>query len=490
MLDDNRVYRLSDALESPLRKPREQKTYGLSRRSSKRRQSSNPSIAAEPLSDEPFDSGGQQTRSNLGGMVWECVAVTLDEVRGLVEGFRKSRDGNEKILREQLNVHLVPILEKQDESRRRKEVQRERELLSLAKMATAKRSSRIAGRVELQREEERAKEEQEKERKELENQRREERKRLKLERERDFRMFSREKRLQERALRRQQHEQELAQLFDGRRATPDGPTRMSDRQLQTEIDRNRQALKVLEDEEAEWTFDCICGLYGQVDDGAHSVACESCNVWQHSNCVGIEESEADREEFHFICESCKRKLHAANTPRKTIIKLKLKNSNDAIMSDSTATHTTLSMKADLDGLDAGMTPPEAHNQMSGDLATTTKPDASLVVESVGASTLPPIPKNISTNDTSFPEIATANAVTKSASEKLVRDNDSFTVPDTRGGDTSQSTLHDLNGSRLPQRPISQMAVPTNAALKSTILVEHTVQSLDTSPPSAAPRSTD
>lgn len=275
------------------------------------------------------DLGVQQTRSNLGGMIWECVAVTLNDVQSLVNSFRKTRDGNEKTLREQLDVHLLPILEKQEESRKRRELQRQRELLSLAKMATAKRSSRIAGKVEQQKEEEKAKEEQERAQKELQTQRREEQKRLKLERERDFRMFSREKRLKERAARRHIHEEELAQLSEGRKSTPEGPTRISDRQLQSEIDRNKQALRELEEEEEEWTFDCICGLYGQVDDGAHSIACERCGIWQHSNCVGIAEAEADRSDFHFICGSCQRRIEEANTPRKTIIKLKVKGSSDS-----------------------------------------------------------------------------------------------------------------------------------------------------------------
>lgn len=331
VLDDNRVYRVSEAPEAPVRKARKQKTYGSSRRSSKRRQTREIEIAEDvALTETPgLDQESAKKSSMGGGMLWECVAVTLDDVRVLVEGFRKTRDANEKVLREQLCTHLLPILERQDESRKRKEVQRERELLSLAKMANAKRSSRIAGKAEQQREEEKAREERETLRKEQEAQRREEQKRAKLERERDFRMFSREKRLKERGARRQLHEEELAQLSEGRHSTPDGPTRISDRQLQSEIDRNKQALKELEEEEEEWIFDCVCGLYGQVDDGAHSIACERCNVWQHSKCVGIKESEADRADFHFLCGSCKRRLES-DTPRKTVIKLKVKGSNDLI----------------------------------------------------------------------------------------------------------------------------------------------------------------
>lgn len=69
-------------------------------------------------------------------------------------------------------------------------------------------------------------------------------------------------------------------------------------------------------------FDCACGLYGQVDDGTHSVACERCNVWQHSKCLGVSEEEAERPEFQFICKPCTRREEEAKRPRPTI-KLKL-----------------------------------------------------------------------------------------------------------------------------------------------------------------------
>ncbi|KAJ4151326.1 hypothetical protein LMH87_012033 [Akanthomyces muscarius] len=306
VLDDNRVYRLTDAPEPFVRKPKKQKTYGTSRRSGRRRHTSNKSITEDCAPAESLDLEGSQASSNLGGMSWECVAITLDD----------------------LDVHLLPILEKQEESRKRKEAQHQRELLSLAKMANAKRSSRIAGKIEQHKEEEKARDQREKAQKQLESKQREKQNLLKLERERDFRMFSREKRLEERAARRRLHEEELAQLSEGHNSAPDGRVRVSDRQLQSEIDRNKLALKALEEEEEDWTFDCVCGLYGQVDDGAHSVACERCSVWQHSSCVGIEESEADRPDFHFICGSCRHHGENTSTPRKTIIKLKVKSSTE------------------------------------------------------------------------------------------------------------------------------------------------------------------
>lgn len=330
VLDDNRVYRLTEAADPFIRKPKKQKTYGTSRRSGRRRQNSDKSMAEDRASAESLDLESSQASSNLGGMSWECVAVTLGDVRSLIDSFRKPRDANEEILLNQLDVHLLPILEKQEESRKRKESQHQRELLSLAKMANAKRSSRIAGKIEHHKEEEKARDQREKAQRQLESQQREKQNHLRLERERDFRMFSREKRLKERAARRRLHEDELAQLSEGHNSAPDGRLRISDRQLQSEIDRNKLALKALEEDEEDWTFDCVCGLHGQVDDGAHSVACERCSVWQHSSCVGIEESEADRADFHFICGNCRRHAENASTPRKTIIKLKVKSSNESI----------------------------------------------------------------------------------------------------------------------------------------------------------------
>ena len=238
----------------------------------------------------------------LGGATWECVAITLDEVRSCIEPFRKGKDPNEKILREQIEGHLVPILEKQEESRKRKMIQREKELLSLQKMAHAKRSSRLAGKAEQRRHEEVEREEHEKRQAEEAAARKAEEERVKMEKERGSRMMSREQRVRDREARRIQHEEELAQLSEGSKGPEAG--RLSERRLKAEIEKNKQALKELDEEEDEWTFDCVCGLHGQVDDGEHSVACERCNVWLHSKCLGIDEDEAERDDFHFICSHC------------------------------------------------------------------------------------------------------------------------------------------------------------------------------------------
>lgn len=266
----------------------------------------------------------EEDESPLGRATWECVAITLEDFRSFIEPLKKSKDANEKILLDQIEEHMLPLLEKQEESRKRKMLQRERELLSLEKMANAKRSSRIAGKDEQRKQEEAERQERERRLTEEAAARKEEQQRRKMEKERDNRLMSRERRLREREARRIQHEEELAQLSEGSKSRDAG--RLSERRLKTEIEKNRQALKELEEEEEDsWTFDCVCGLHGQVDDGEHSVACERCSVWQHSKCLGIEQDEADRDDFHFICDHCKRaEREKADKHQKQPTKIKIK----------------------------------------------------------------------------------------------------------------------------------------------------------------------
>lgn len=123
--------------------------------------------------------------------------------------------------------------------------------------------------------------------------------------------MTREQRLKEREARRILHEEELANLSEDSKKLESGSTgRLSERHLKAEIEKKKQALEELAEEE-DWIFDCICGAYGQIDDGTHSIACEKCNIWQHSKCVGVSEADADREDFHFICKTCERRARDA-----------------------------------------------------------------------------------------------------------------------------------------------------------------------------------
>ncbi|KAK3906213.1 reticulocyte-binding protein 2 a [Staphylotrichum tortipilum] len=329
VLDDNRLYRLVEAPAPPPNPKKSTKKAKAAQRASKRRR-----ISAEAASDvnDANDANGEASEAEppaepeddgLGNMKWECIAVTLGEVRDFLSAIQKSKDPNEKTLRNQVQDHLLPILEKQEESRKRKQLQREKELLSLEKMAHAKRSSRIAGRKELLEMEERTREEERKRREEEAARKKEEQRQLKTERERDNRLMSRERRLKEREARRRLHEEELAQLSEDSKEASGASARMSERRRMAEIERNKKALQELEDEEDDWIFDCVCGVYGQIDDGTHSVACERCNTWQHSKCLDIDEEEADQEDFHFVCTSCRRREAEESDPHPRKIKIKV-----------------------------------------------------------------------------------------------------------------------------------------------------------------------
>ncbi|KAF3649724.1 putative PHD finger protein MALE MEIOCYTE DEATH 1-like isoform X2 [Capsicum annuum] len=49
-----------------------------------------------------------------------------------------------------------------------------------------------------------------------------------------------------------------------------------------------------------WTVNCRCGA--RDDDGERMVACDICEIWQHTRCCGIEDSEAVPSLF--VCEAC------------------------------------------------------------------------------------------------------------------------------------------------------------------------------------------
>ncbi|KAI1814716.1 hypothetical protein GGS20DRAFT_547079 [Poronia punctata] len=329
ILDDNRLYRLTPAppTPAPAWKPKKNsKKAKAAARAAKRRRTSRSTAQTRSGADddEPDqDDAPEPEDDGLGGAKWECIGVGLEDIKAFLATIQKSRDENEKILRSTIEEHLLPILEKQEEARKRKILQRERELLNLEKLAHAKRSSRLASKAEQQRIQQQAREEEEKRQREEKAAKKEEQKRLKAEREHEMRAKSREERLKERETRRLQHEEELAQLSEGSKRM--GDARLSERRVKVEIERNKRVLQELEEEGDDWIFDCICGVYGQVDDGTHSIACERCNGWQHSKCVGISEEEADRADFHFICKSCRRQKQLdSGEEKQPYIKLKVR----------------------------------------------------------------------------------------------------------------------------------------------------------------------
>ncbi|KAI1636564.1 hypothetical protein F4809DRAFT_377493 [Biscogniauxia mediterranea] len=345
ILDDNRLYRMTQAPPTPAPwKPKKNtKKAKAAARAAKRRRVSRSAAHDGDRADDSVASDAEGAPEpeddGLGGAKWECIGVSLADIQAFLATIRKTRDENEKVLRSAVEDHLLPILERQEESRKRKALQREKELRNLEKMAHAKRSSRIANKAEQQKLQEQAKEEEQKRRAEEIAARKEEQKRLKMEKERDNRLMSREQRLKERESRRLRHEEELAQLSEDSRSLTGGNGRLSERRLKAEIEKNKQALQELDEEEDDWIFDCICGVYGQVDDGTHSVACERCNVWQHSKCIGVSEREADSDHFHYVCKTCQRKLSSeTEDPKAGVIQVKM-NKPDTTSSSHSTTDT-------------------------------------------------------------------------------------------------------------------------------------------------------
>jgi hypothetical protein len=284
-------------------------------RASKRRKVSEPvESEAEPTEDPAIEEQATVDTGDdgFGGMTWECLAVTLEQFNDFIGSIEKSRDPNEKVLRKRLIDDVLPLLEKQEDARKRKQAQKERELLNLEKLAHAKRSGRIASKMEQQKKEEEAREANRKKQAELVMAKKEQEKWMKLEKERESRMMTREQRLKEREARRILHEEELANLSEDSKKLETGQGRLSERHLKAEIERKKQVLEELAEEE-DWIFD-----------GTHSIACDKCNIWQHSKCVGVSQAEADREDFHFICTMCQRKAKDAERAKnQPPIKIKL-----------------------------------------------------------------------------------------------------------------------------------------------------------------------
>lgn len=249
-----------------------------------------------------------------------------------MDSLQKSKDPNEKILRDRLLQFVMPVVEKHDEEQQKKAMRRQKELLNLERLSHAKRSSRIADKMERERheqelaEEERKREDERLAALELEEQHKQ------LERERPYRLMTRQQRLKERQEKQRQREAELERMEEESRKLEKGEIRMSERRLKAELEQRRKDMADLRAREY-WIFDCsVCGMHGEnfvsepsdldqllfltnQDDGSHSIACEKCSVWQHSRCLGFTQEEAEREDFRFICSECKRRLEDEARPK-------------------------------------------------------------------------------------------------------------------------------------------------------------------------------
>ena len=255
---------------------------------------------------------------------WECLAVSLEDYQNVLDRLKKSKNAEEKDLRERIEEDALPEILKAEEERQRRIRQKEKELMTQEKMSRAKRSSRIANKQEKEREVAEAEAAERKRQQELAEAKKLMHRHQQMDQDRQSRMQTREQRIKEREAKRILAEQQLEELS----ARDKSETRVSERHTKAQMSRKRKALEELEDEEEDWIFDCSgCGTHGEnLDDGTHSISCEKCKVWQHSACLGISESEAEKDDFRFVCRDCRRKEEEARRPKIPPIKLKLSSS--------------------------------------------------------------------------------------------------------------------------------------------------------------------
>ncbi|KAI9881038.1 MAG: hypothetical protein M1830_008920 [Pleopsidium flavum] len=333
VLDDNRLYRRTDptppSLPAPKPKANSKKGKAAARASKRRKTAEVEGSADEHQEEAPSsyeDNGAPGDR--FGGRKWECLAITLSQYENFLESIRKSKDSDERFLHKRITEEVLPVIVKAEEDQQRKNARREKELLTLQKLATAKRSSRIASKLDREREEQEAAEVERKRRATLIEGGKEQERQKKMEEARESRMMTREQRLKEREYKRLLHEEELANLSEDSKKLETGEARMSERHLKAEMEKRKIELEKLAEDD-EWFFDCsVCGVHGDnLDDGSHSVACELCNVWQHSACLGISQASAEKDDFHFICRDCERRKEDAKKPKIPTLKFRIGSSS-------------------------------------------------------------------------------------------------------------------------------------------------------------------
>lgn len=290
LFDDDRLYRQTDPPlpSSPSKKGKAPK----SGRSSKRQRLSRviPDTSPEdsgadtkPNGAEPFALAHED---NFAGRRWECVAITLEDYNKFLDSIRRSRNADEKNLFRFVSDEVIPSLSHREEERQRKEMRKLRELENQQKLATAKRSSRLASKFEKKREQDEAEEAERKKHADIEmahrelarQHRMEEVRRLALLRsanagqDRESRMMTREQRIREREMKRILHEEELAKEQDMLKRLAEQGTvaqsasaksRVSRRQLDADMVHHKTELEKLQVED-DWMFDCsVCGVHGQ-----------------------------------------------------------------------------------------------------------------------------------------------------------------------------------------------------------------------------------
>lgn len=273
---------------TPKPKPKSKAKSSKSKRNSKRQKLSN----CEDEDGEHYASDAEEVRlhhesndDGLGGAKWECLAITLEDYQGVLDSI-KSKDEDEQVLTQRIIDDILPDIEKAADARTRREAKRMRELENVQKLASAKRSSRIADKTAKQKEVEDAVDAERKRKEQTAMAHREADKQRKMEdvctrnslkwpwlmsrQARESRMMTREQRLRDREMRRILQEEELANLeqSSSHQGSENGERRVSGRQQQADLEVKRKEAERLKRELSEaddhWDFDCaICGAHGK-----------------------------------------------------------------------------------------------------------------------------------------------------------------------------------------------------------------------------------
>jgi hypothetical protein len=266
VLDDNRLYRRTDPPLPPAKSAKPKANSVKARaaaRASKRRRVSLAESSDVQEGEEEENGDKQEEEDTFGGMKWECLSITLEEYQDFLGSIAKSKDPNEKELRDRITEQVMPVIGKAAEDQRKKQARREKELLDLQKLATAKRSGRLAEKHERERQEQEALELKRKHEAELAEAIKDQARKEKMESDRQSRMMTREQRIKDREQKRLLHEREVQLMAEREKELENGESRISERHLKAELEKKKKRLEELA-EETEWTFDCSgCGLYGK-----------------------------------------------------------------------------------------------------------------------------------------------------------------------------------------------------------------------------------
>ncbi|KAF2401125.1 hypothetical protein EJ06DRAFT_378388 [Trichodelitschia bisporula] len=307
VLSDSRLYRETKPHIPEMPPPKRKKAPAKSARGSRasRRRSQVDSPEAEEVQPESADTDDYITPQ------WELIAVDKEEYDAFLETIRKSKRPKDKELYRAVQENVFPILEERHEAHMRKLAKQRRELEALEKLATAKRSSRLAGKKEKEEEQRRVEEAERKRLADLKTAQQAMAREQKMQEARESRMMTREQRIREREMKRVLEEEKLREAEKLLTDEQARQRRVSERALKTAVSKRKRALSELQQD--DWVFDCsVCGVHGQnIDDGTHSIACDTCGIWQHSACHGIKQSDAEKEDFQFLCKDCIRKKENA-----------------------------------------------------------------------------------------------------------------------------------------------------------------------------------